>query len=118
MTQREKYTSASREFLQKAQEALEQNDLAQASEKGWGAAAQMVKTIAEQRGWQHNGHAYLFQIVRLLVEETGDNRLSELFHIANSLHTNFYENWLPTEMVQSGLDNMREFIGKLEPLLK
>jgi uncharacterized protein (UPF0332 family) len=118
MTQREKYTSASREFLAKAQEALEQDDLAQASEKGWGAAAQMVKAIAEQKGWQHNGHAYLFQTVRRLVEETGDNRLNELFHIANSLHSNFYENWLPVEMVQSGLDNVREFISKLEPLLR
>jgi hypothetical protein len=47
MTQREKYTSASREFLAKAQEALELDDLAQASEKGWGAAAQMVKAVTE-----------------------------------------------------------------------
>lgn len=117
MTQGEKYTSNSREFLAKAYEALEQNDLAQASEKGWGAAAQMVKAIAEHKGWQHNGHSYLFQAVRHLVEETGDNRLSELFHIANSLHTNFYESWLPAEMVQSGLDNVREFIDKLEPQL-
>lgn len=117
MTQREKYTSASSEFLSRAYEALEQDDLAQTSEKGWGAAAQMVKAVADQRGWEHNGHADLFQAVRRLAEETGDSRFSELFHIANSLHTNFYENWLPAEMVRSGLDNIREFLDRLEPQL-
>ena len=120
MTQGEKYTSTSREFLTKAYEALEQDDLAQASEKGWGAAAQMVKAVAERKGWQHNppqADAYLFQTVRHLVEETGDTQLNILFHVANSLHSNFYENWLPAEMVQSGLDNIREFIDKLEPQL-
>ena len=64
------YTAASHEFLRKAHEELAQGDLVQASEKGWGAAAQMVKAIAEQRGWRHNSHPRLHQIVDTLVKET------------------------------------------------
>ena len=98
------YANAGRDFL------------TQASEKGWGAAAQMVEAMAVLRGWDHNGHAPLFQAVRGVVEETGDGRISELFHIANSLHVDFYENGLPEELVQSGLDNVGELVEKLKQL--
>ena len=117
MTQRQEYAATSRDFLAKAQAALDQGDLAQASEKAWGAAAQMVKAIAEQRGWQHNGHALLFQTVSRLVAETGDDQLRNLFHVANSLHSNFYENWLDSEMVESGLRDVRLLVTMLERLL-
>ena len=42
----ERYATAARELFGKAQESLALNDLRQASEKGWGAAAQMVKATA------------------------------------------------------------------------
>ena len=42
------HVTTSRELLAKAQEALDQDDLLQASEKGWGAAAHMVKGVAEK----------------------------------------------------------------------
>ena len=63
----EKYTGASGELLGKARYELAQGDLRQASEKGWGAAAQMVKAVAERRGWRHDGHAALFAVVNQLV---------------------------------------------------
>ena len=48
MTQRTQYHDATgREFLARARAYLAENDLLQASEKGWGAAAQMVKAAAE-----------------------------------------------------------------------
>ena len=53
------HVSISREMLAKAEEALAQDDLLQASEKGWGAAAHMVRAIAERRGWAHKGHSEL-----------------------------------------------------------
>ena len=118
MTQDEKYSTAARGFLAQAREELDRGDLTQASEKGWGAAAQMVKAVAERRGWEHNGHALLYQAVSRLVEETGDTELGTLFHVATSLHSNFYENWLPQEMVQSGLDSVMEMVDRLEQLLR
>ena len=53
----EKYREDSRRLLDQARRELETGDVRQASEKGWGAAAQIVKAVAEKRGWRHRGHA-------------------------------------------------------------
>ena len=115
-TQAEEYTRTSRESLVKAEEALAQDDLLQASEKGWGATAYIVKGIAQRGGWQHSGHRELFQTVNRLVQETGDRELRSLFNVADSLHSNFCENWRPREFVEDGLERVTEFIQKLEGL--
>ena len=45
------YHTASRELLAQGLGELERGDARQASGTGWDAAAQMVKAIAEARGW-------------------------------------------------------------------
>ena len=112
----EYHNAASHDFMVKAWKYLDEDDLIQASEKGWGAAAQMVKAAAEARDWRHNGHGELFQAIDRLAVETGDEQLRTLFHFANSLHINFYEGWLPREMVRSGLSQVSELVERLEPL--
>ena len=44
------YQQASQRFLAQAKQELAAGDLPQASEKGWGATAQILKAVAEQRG--------------------------------------------------------------------
>ncbi len=117
MNQRDGYAIASREFLTKAFQELAQGDVVQASEKGWGAAAQMLKAVAERRGWSHNSHRLFYGIVRTLVQETGDTQVANLFQVAGNLHTNFYENWLPPELVELALHDVGLFLDKLEPML-
>ena len=111
------YRSASKELLEQATSELTEGDVRQASEKGWGAAAQIVKAVAEERGWPHNQHALLHQIVDDLASETGDNELRQLFLVANGLHTNFYENWSTPNVVESGIRAVERFVEKLEPFL-
>lgn len=111
------YTQVSQEYLAAAEEALRQKDYLQASEKLWGAAAQRVKAIAEAKGWPHDGHAALFQVVRRLVRETGDRELDSLFRIANQLHMNFYENWLPPESVEQAAGEVKRLLAKLERIV-
>ena len=89
------YNATGREFLTKAHAYLAEDDLLQASEKGWGAAAQMVKSVAEAGGWPHNGHHELWRAVNLIVDQTGDRDIRTAFAAAAALHTNFYEGWLP-----------------------
>ena len=55
------YQTASRHLLVQACEELAAGDARQVSEKGWGAAAQIVKSVAEQRGWEHRNYAALFK---------------------------------------------------------
>ena len=103
-------------LLAQGRRELAQGDTRQASEKGWGAAAQMVKAVAERRGWAHQSHAALYRVVSRLVAETGDGDIRNLFYIASALHTNFYENWDTAENVAGALDEIRRLLDKLEPL--
>ena len=111
------YNATGLEFLAKARTYLAGNELLQASEKGWGAAAQMVKSIAEARGWPHDGHHQLWRAVNLLVEETGDRDIRTAFGVAGALHTNFYEGWLPRETVEDYLGQVADLVSKLDTLV-
>ena len=112
----EKYIRTSRRFLAQAQEEFAKGDMRQASEKAWGAAAQAVKATAEQRGWEHSTHARLFENINRISRETGDDELHVLFHVANSLHQNFYEGWQTDDFVRSGIQQVALFVEKLAAL--
>ena len=111
------YQVASRHLLRQGREELAAGVVHQALGKGWGAAAQMVKSIAERREWQHRNHAALFTAVSRLVNETGDEDISLLFAAANNLHVNFYENWEEADTVGRHLAAVERLLDKLEPLL-
>ncbi len=111
------YGAQGKVFMAQAWEELERGDLRQASEKGWGAASQMVKAAAEIRRWDHNSHGDLHNIVRLLGRVLGDHSLSVLFKIASSLHQNFYEGWLPAEVVREDLGNVGRFVERMERIV-
>ena len=113
MTTGTEYRSAAVHLLEQARQELDRGDVRQASEKGWGAAAQAVKALAEDRGWQHKSHAALFNAVSRLARESGNDDLKSLFHVANSLHSNFYENTQNVEMVEMGLSDVGRFVGLL-----
>ena len=113
----QKYRDDSRHLLAQARVELDAGDLRQASEKGWGAAALMVKAVANSRGWQHRGHSLLFDAVDDLRVETGDAEVQQLFDVASALHQNFYEDWRSAGNVGRGLDDVERFLDKMDPLV-
>ena len=113
----QKYHESSHFLLDQARGELADGDVRQASEKGWGAAAQIVKAVANSRGWQHRGHVLLFDAVDDLRRETGDEELRRLFNVANALHMNFYEDWRSVESVGESLDDVERFLDKMDPLV-
>ena len=112
----EAHVRISRQFMRQADEEFAKGDRLQASEKAWGAAAHAVKAVAQQRGWRHDGHRYLFDAIDSIYRETGDPELRDLFGRANSLHMNFYEDWQSDEYVQDGIERVKVLLKKLEPL--
>ena len=112
------YREQSRIFLAQAREELAKGDLQQASEKGWGAASQMVKAIAEERGWIHTSHRHLYDVVNDLESETGDSEFTELFSSAGDLHINFYENRYSPNNVRHLLRQVERFVDKADGLLE
>ena len=117
VTQSQIYRAASRRLLAHSFAELAQGDLQQASEKGWGAAAQMLKSIAEQREWPHRGHRSIRRVASRLADETGSEEVRILYRVASDLHTNFYEDVDTPEDVAAGLEDVSRFLDILEPLL-
>ena len=111
------YREQSRVFLEQAYRELREGDLRQASEKGWGAASQMVKAVAQERGWEHNHHREILRAVSRLRGEMNDQETSRLFWAANALHTNFYEGTMYQDDVEDALERVGQFVDKLEALL-
>jgi len=113
----EEHLHISRQFLRQAEREFAQGDRLQASEKAWGAAAHAVKAVAQLRGWQHDGHRYLYEAIDKIFYETGDPEFLVLFKSANSLHMNFYENWQTDNSVRDGIERVEVLLAKLEPLV-
>ena len=81
-------------------------DVRQASEKGWGAAALMLKAVAEQRGWEHGKHRHLSRVASRLRAETGDRDIYRWFQVADALHGNFYEDETEPEDIDDSLNDV------------
>ena len=101
----------SRVYLEQANKEFAEGDDMQAAEKGWGAAAQMIKALAEERGWEHGSHWLLSGVISRVVEETGDDEFRSLYALANQLHTHFYEGWLTADLVERSIQDVA--IGSL-----
>jgi len=114
----EMHLRLSEKELMEAEELLRKGDYVQASEKAWGSAAQMVKAVAAREGRTLRSHGELHREVARIVKETGDEELRRLWQSAGMLHQNFYENWLPGEMVEGNIRDVKRFIEKLRQLLK
>ena len=87
------------------------------SEKGWGAAAQILKAVAEDRGWDHGKHRHLSRVASRLRAELGDGDIFTFYMVADSLHGNFYEDEYVAADVAEALDKVGLLIGKLDPLV-
>ena len=118
MTARTDYHyDTARESLARARAHLAGGDLAQASAKGWEAAARLVESVAEARGWPHDDPGKLCAAINRLAKETGDKELHRHFACAIVLHTDSYEGWMERQNVADGLDQVAELVEKLEALV-
>ena len=100
----QRHLEKSQRFRDQGLAEIELGDLLQ------GAAAHAVKAAAEQRGWEHNGHAFLHQVVDSLVLVTGDRSLSDGFQAANRLHVNFYEDTMELDRVIDRASRVSDFV--------
>ena len=113
----QKYQQLSEHLLAEARQELAAGGLPQASEYGWGATTQMLKAIAEQRGWEHHRHSHYLRNASRLRAETGDGDILRLYAAAKVLHENFYENDMSADDVADGLDDVEALLDKLKPML-
>lgn len=113
----EAYVRLSEKYLVEAENFLVKGDYTQASEKLWGSAALMVKAVAAVRGISILSHGELFSFVRKLGEEQNESEFRRLFSVANTLHQNFYEDWLHKDVIKEYYEDIKQFIVKLKKLI-
>ena len=118
MTKAEKYVALNHKYLKEADALMENGDYVQASEKFWGAAATIVKSLAAKRGVNIRSHGELYKFVAKLRDELNEPELIRLFASARDLHQNFYENWLPSEVVVDYSEAVKRLVEKLEALME
>ena len=113
----EHYLNLNRKFLREAEKSIAKGDSIQASEKLWGVAAEIVKTVAAKRGMELRSHRDLWEFVGKLADELNDPDIVKLFSIANALHQNFYEAWMPLGAVKRNAEAVKQLNEKLEKLI-
>ena len=102
-------------FIRQADEELAAGDHLQASEKAWGAVAHYLKSIAIRREWRHSGHRDFYTIINRLAEETANpQEFVMLFEAADSLHANFYNDFLSVPRVRSRIEHAKRLLTLLE----
>ena len=112
------YRQQARQFLSKSRQYLVDDDLHQAGEKGWGAAAWMAKAVAENQGWDYRTHDRFRQVLYQAQRVSGDARLTYLPAVANELHGFFYtrKRFLNPDAIGRHLDLIATLLDILEPL--
>ena len=111
----QKYAGMSRNFRASAWKHLDENDLAQASNKAWGLVAETVKAISAHYGSVIHTHRAIAEVVGELARLAGNagdaetrRRINRSFAVARGLHTNFYENEMQEDTVRDGLEACEE----------
>ena len=114
----EDYRQQAHDFLRRARQYLAADDLHQASEKGWGAAAWMAKAVAVTHGWEYRQHAQFGVVLNNASVLTGNDRLRLLSAVAYGLHQNYYirKRFLNDRTVELSLEDMAELLDILDPL--
>ena len=112
-----KYLRLNGKYLKEAEELLLKHDYPQASEKLWGAFAEVIKAVASKRRVKPGTHKSIAQYVSNLHNEHPELRLIDAFKHAESLHINFYEDHLPDDHVMISANVIKQTIDKLKNLL-
>lgn len=104
-------------FLHRSREYLNNGELLQASEKGWGAAAHAAIHIAGARKWRYREHwEFDAEVVARLVRETDNSEVHRWGRSANELHRNFYRDRLSAETIAIYLNDVANFVNLIRQL--
>ncbi|MFQ5873845.1 MAG: PaREP1 family protein [Dehalococcoidia bacterium] len=99
-------------------ENVTQADPRWASEKLWQDVEAALKAVAKAKGWPHDDERDLRQAIGQLYKETGDAEYLTLFSVAESLHMNFYEDFLTSDVVGLYAEDARRLVAKLQALAR
>ncbi len=112
----ESHRSHSARFLAHADEMIRAGDRLQASEKIWGAVAHALKAVANDRGWEHDGHQRLRNVALHLQDHpaVANPEIGTLLRSVEAFHRNFYNDNMAMEEIASGLVDAAKLVRLIE----
>ena len=113
------HVQLAKDFLERSKSYLAQGDLHQASEKGWGAAAHMIKAVAAANGWEYEHHDHFSSVVMNARQRYRQPRLREMSRSAEALHVNYYKRkeFLDPDLIREDIDDVENMVNILEPFV-
>jgi len=100
--------------IRQADDYLTRRKRRKASRKGWEAAAESVRAIAIQRGWNHNSRSLLVDVAQQVSDEQGSPDIVLRFGPAIVLYSNSYDNSLPADVIEIYLGIIKSLLPELE----
>ena len=113
----QRYAELNSKYIADADNLLAAKDYSQASEKYWGAAAEITKAYGAEEGKVLRIHGELRNYVRKLSSKHPDLELMTLFVDAEALHANFYENELAPEGVEKYSKSVKTYVSRMKKLM-
>ena len=111
------YRERSRHFLGRVDGELADGELEVACEMLWGAAAQSIKAVAQQRGWPHGEHRLLRMAVDRLIRAGAPPYLLGQYLMASDFHQGFYGDRIFSRgQIRRAKELVSDFIRTLESL--
>jgi len=108
------YIEAASSLLEEAEEELKKDDLRQAAEKVWGAAALAVKAYALwKEGKRLASHGELWEYKSIMVKDLGD-WVGNAWAWATEMHVCFYEGWCSRDDVENALKKIGRLVEEVE----
>ncbi|MDE2937786.1 MAG: hypothetical protein OXR67_02550 [Chloroflexota bacterium] len=103
----------SHNFLRQAREELAKEDLLQASNKAWGAAAYAIKAVAEKRRWFNDADWRLREAAWVISAEQADEDIMMGFLASREAHYSFYHHEEDSYTIGRILTATERLVGKL-----
>ena len=113
----ERRAAAALDFLSAAEREFAAGDVAQGSEKLWGAASQAVIAVAQQRGWRYGSHRDLKTAAERLSAEQNDGSVASGFAVAEKFHANFYHQFMDDFQLADDPPKIHDFVHRVLELL-
>ena len=109
----------SRRLIHQAREELERGDRLQATEKIWGALAQILKAHGQRRGWLNlGGHRTVGHIAQHLDAEYVEIPVARAYLAADNGHRNFYDNEMSPPEIEGIIALVTSVLPRLERALR
>ena len=108
-----RYIALHEKYLKESELFFKQKNYSQVSEKLWGAAATLTKAIAASRKKSINTHDGIGFYLATISTELKDKTILNIVSMANSMHQNFYEDNLPSEVIRRAYQKIKQFSNRM-----